>query len=1204
LADIISYLLDPSYSQKSEDEKKVVEELVKKNYRLAMIYGAERLMQQLIEEVFSKRFSNILFNKGDTSYETYKEAKDKEPITEEQSNILIEAVENRKLKFIEANRQNQENYKNYTELQLKEAMNTKWQLSPLSKQAYKEDIEKFRTWAVDYYERQIKKGIADFDVKIKDSMPKGNDWSWSEVTKEKSEKKSNENKLIINKKEPLSYIKRTGGYKIDEVSVNELIDKFGYKAVNYGNYVDDKWSKQHTKFFLQAMSDLGEFFNINIKELNQLGGLSIVFGGKGRAGHLATYYPQTKDINLTKANGDGSVGHEYGHYFDNIIVDLDKKKAEPKLATEHIDKVENPSVKEAISNILTFFKKGNPLYTPKMKVRFFSQPSETPPTIPFYENRYWQRKPIEFKPTIEETLEQCAEMLIFDENLYQSQVRVIGYIIEHFGLSEYEVEIRLKTSMFYQKSAYNFFSYCYKVPAKFNPNRMEIVKAGDKRTPYWTSNAEMFARAWETILLKKILDKNRRSDYLVSSIDLMDLKVEGFQNPYPSGTELDYLETLYDKLIIEVKKAFNLSDFVPYNTEREDMLVEFESKKNSEIKASVDVTKGKKEETVSYIKDNKVVETKKEQKSSELQKGIEVEQEHKATLERVAEGKVTPEQAIVETAQEHISENPNYYKELEKIEAKVYPNIKECLLADGDNENDFIVEGTKVFNNEGSIAEEWQIIGFYKKGLFLKHYPKSKLSTPKEIKDVTFDEFKEMFSKNQIAIKGINNGDLARVNVCIKAIIGCMDKIDADKYKLEMEKEVEKAKKEQAESPSKVDMSEFYKIVRESKDFEEAFKKAQLITGVTPETSKYFYSKYNPTGVKSGKESFKSFYEEVKGVETPKVETPKTEPKVEIIPNKPIFEFMKSNPMQQARAITSLEKLIRADGKVVKIHEWIENFEKGLEIGMSKLGSSKSEKGYVEKPTIGNHIMFTKAEQEYYKYLENGGESYTSYLNKKKEYDAILKKKADEERAIKDKERELENEKREEAMQIAKDNEIKNFIENGKEANLKRFLSKWENEIENLKTQRQSENRDSQIAFAERMIQQTKEQVDKSYKIATELYKIVDGKVVKKYDWKVGDKVLYGDKIETTILEVREPFVLSKEISYKVEKEEGIYNQYIGYDGIFPIKKEESPKVQPKAETKTEFEEAIEMITELLPDLEGDKKQEALDAIEMIKELQ
>ena len=865
LNDIISYLLDPSYAEKSEEDKKAIEELVKKNYRLAMIYGSERLMNQLIEEVFSKRFANILFNKGDTSFNTYLEAKDKEPITEQQSSELIEKIKARKKSFEEANRVKQENYRNYDANQLKQAMVTDWQLSPASKVAYKEDIEKFRTFVIDFYERRIKKELELFDKKIEDAKPKGNDWSWSEATKEKSEKKSSENKLILNKKEPLSYIKRTGGYKIGEISPSELIDKFGFKAVNYGNYVDDKWSKQHTKFFLQAMSDMGEIFNINIKELNNLGGLNIVFGGKGRKGHLATYFPQTKDINLTKANGDGSVGHEYGHYFDNVIIDLDQKKAVPLLATENINQVINPDLKQAIGEIVDFFKKGNPLYTPKMKVKFFSQPSEIAPTIPFYKDKYWQRKPIEFKPTIEETLEQCQEMLVFDENLYQSQVRVIGYIINHYGLLEYEVDIRLKTSMYYQKSAYNFFTYCYKVPAKYNPNRIEIVKAGDKRTPYWTSEVEMFARGWETVLFKKILDKNRRSDYLVSGIDMTDLNIEGFQNPYPSGSELNYLETLYDKLIVSVKKAFNLSDFVPYNTDREDTLVEFENKNNPEIKTGIDVKKGKKEEVVDYIQNDKVVKTATENKSEELQKGIEVEQEHKSTLESVASGEITPEQAIVETAKEHISENPNYYKELEKIDKKVYPNIKDCLIADDDNENDFIVEGTKIYNNEG--IEEWEVIGFYKEGMVLKHNPKTKLTNEKGVKEVTFRELKEMFSKNLVSIRGINGGDLSRLNVCIKAIQGCMDRIDAEKYKSNLEKEVEDAKKQQAESPSKIDMSEFYKIVRESKDFEDAFAKARMIKGVNPETATYFYSKYNPNNNKSGKETFKTFYEEVRGVD-------------------------------------------------------------------------------------------------------------------------------------------------------------------------------------------------------------------------------------------------------------------------------------------------------------------------------------------------
>jgi hypothetical protein len=923
VADIISYLLDSTYAEKSQEDKKVIDELVKKNYNIAMIYGAERLMSQVVEEVFSKRFANILFKKGDTSYETYAEAKDKEPITKEQSDELIANLQKRKENFINANRQNQEDYRNYTIPQLKNAMDMKWQLSPLSKQAYKENIENFRSWAIEYYERQIKREIEIYNTKIEASKPKDNDWSWHEIKKEKSRKISDENKLIANRKEPLSYIKRTGGYKIGEVSVSELKSKYGYVAVNYGNYLNDPWSKQHTKFFLQAMSDMGEIFNINIKELNQIGKLDISFGAKGSAGHAATYFPQTKDINITKTNGDGSVAHEYGHYFDNMIVELDKRSADPKLASEHLELVENENVKKAMKDIVDFFYKGNPLYTPKMKVRFFAQPSEIAPTIPYLKDRRWERKPIEFKPTIDETLEQCSEILIFDENLYQSQVRIIGYIINHFELDEYEVEITLKTSMFFQKSRFNFFTYCFKQPSKYNPNKIEIVRGGSSRTPYWTSNDEMFARAWETILFKKILNKNRRSDYLVSGIDLTDLNVEGFQNPYPSGSELDYLETLYDKLIIEVKKAFNLSDFVPYNTEREDMLVEFESKKNSKIKTGINVTKSKKSEVVNYIKDDKVVETTKQEISSELQKGIEVEQEHIATLESVADGKITPQQAIVETAQEHISENPKYYQELAKIDKKIYPNIKSCLLADGDNENDFIVEGTKIYNNEG--VEEWEIIGFQKNGMVLKHNPKTKLTNEKGVKEITFDELKDIFSKKLISIQGIKDDDFSRLNVCIKAIEGCIDKIDSEKYKINLKQEIEKAKKEQSESPSKVDMSEFYKIVREAKDFESAFSKARLLKNVNAETSTYFYSKYNPTGNKSGKDAFKSFYEEVRGVD-------KTEATSDIL-NK-AYNFGRDAHDSEKQRIPAIDKnlsdlinLVKSEEVIKVLNFWIKGWD-------------------------------------------------------------------------------------------------------------------------------------------------------------------------------------------------------------------------------------------------------------------------------------
>jgi DNA polymerase III sliding clamp (beta) subunit (PCNA family) len=53
---------------------------------------------------------------------------------------------------------------------------------------------------------------------------------------------------------------------------------------------------------------------------------------------------------------------------------------------------------------------------------------------------------------------------------------------------------------------------------------------------------------------------------------------------------------------------------------------------------------------------------------AEIKKGTEHEMEHLATLKKVAKGKLTPQEAVVETAKTHISENPEYYEDLEKMD--------------------------------------------------------------------------------------------------------------------------------------------------------------------------------------------------------------------------------------------------------------------------------------------------------------------------------------------------------------------------------------------------------------------------------------------------------------------------------------------------------------------------------------------------------
>lgn len=53
---------------------------------------------------------------------------------------------------------------------------------------------------------------------------------------------------------------------------------------------------------------------------------------------------------------------------------------------------------------------------------------------------------------------------------------------------------------------------------------------------------------------------------------------------------------------------------------------------------------------------------------SQLSKGTEVELEHKDTIEKIASGKLSPEEGAKEIAKDHIAEDPQYYSKLEEME--------------------------------------------------------------------------------------------------------------------------------------------------------------------------------------------------------------------------------------------------------------------------------------------------------------------------------------------------------------------------------------------------------------------------------------------------------------------------------------------------------------------------------------------------------
>ena len=689
--EVIATFFNPDYATADEDTKKAIEDALKqnRNIRMAFMYQSSSLVKKIINELMSSRFENILFRASDAAAIIWSEAIDKEPISEEKSKELIDALKERELIFVTANQERIAQYQKMDKRQLLYYMDREWQINSYSKPLFKADIEKFREFVIGYLEQKISRERMSYVTKTLNSAPRPNNWDWFEKTETKDDTKKETaapKEQAINTKAPLSYIKRTGGYKIPEITPAEVVNKFGFAAVNYGQYVDDKWSKEHTKHFLAAISDMAEMINIDIKKANQLGKLKIAFGAKGRKGHAAAYFPQTKDINLTKSNGDGSVAHEWGHYFDNVIVELDQQRATNQFASEGYSP--DSELKTLFKELFSFIYKGNDLYTPKVPMKFKAEEVEEVPTYSVWDSqqRRWVSKSIEIKATIEQTINELDldDFAVVDEGQLSRQVKVFGYIIKQFGLESYEIPMKLKTSYLYHKTAYSYFQYVYLDP---NVKYKKYIIGGVRRTKYWTSAVELFARAWETWILKKLFDADRVSNYLVADIPMEDIIAEGYQRPYPAGKELEYIGTFMDKIVEVAKRKYDIGDFVPPSDIREDQYIDYKGKSGETgLGMVVDKKKGG-EKVVDFVKNDEVINEVVEPSPAELEAKME---EQRAVVEPLVE----PTPAVVIPEPEDVEPEP----EVEATREEILETIAalEILAEMGDKDAEDTLEALKL----------------------------------------------------------------------------------------------------------------------------------------------------------------------------------------------------------------------------------------------------------------------------------------------------------------------------------------------------------------------------------------------------------------------------------------------------------------------------------------------------------------------------
>lgn len=603
----------------NKDFTEIEKDFLKNTLNLNYLSDRRYVAKQLIKEIFGSTFLNFVISGSEAAQKNYLLAADYDALSKTESEILIAKESEGYLSGIQ---------KRENEISIINTLVSEFEYDDFFEKrgvtGFHQTIfgESYRGKGKWYYYKDLKskdyKKIyanryiinAQIGIKrLKDTVEqienryraRENNWSWYSSEKTSVAKEKSKDKIRVNTYPPLLNIKRTGGYLITEdiltpttiekggIKFNEyptLKNKFGFKDVEFGQSLKDKEAKEHVRHFLAAMADLGDILDINLKKLNEKGGLSIAFASRGGGKATAHYEPLRRVINITKTRGGGAVAHEYMHFLDNFIPSIDRAGythsdwASVKDSTLKkwygstvIRRIGDQKVSNAVSNIFRYIEdrqmpndNGGSSETGKR--------ATIKKTIPAYKgDKNWQipkyfsvnttgnyQTPNDIDEYFKHFKDRYSQYK-YIEKLKQKDKEILGTIVTKFGFEEYVFEFETKSSQFLANS----------------------IVMGD----YWSRDWELFARAFETYIFDKLAKANRANTYLVRGWYFGEE-----YGVYPFGEERENLFILYDKFIDAIKEAYDLAGFVSWTTERVDEYFEIDTKTDKEDGVIVDDESG------------------------------------------------------------------------------------------------------------------------------------------------------------------------------------------------------------------------------------------------------------------------------------------------------------------------------------------------------------------------------------------------------------------------------------------------------------------------------------------------------------------------------------------------------------------------------------------------------------------------------------
>jgi len=138
--------------------------------------------------------------------------------------------------------------------------------------------------------------------------------------REETSKKSRK-RLPISTRPHLAWVERSGNEHSlgRDATPDDFLSVFGFRGGEFGNWLSGKERQEVLNLGYHALLDLACVLDVPPRALSLGGTLAIAFGARGKGRAAAHYEPGRRVINLTRIKGAGSLAHEWAHALDHYI---------------------------------------------------------------------------------------------------------------------------------------------------------------------------------------------------------------------------------------------------------------------------------------------------------------------------------------------------------------------------------------------------------------------------------------------------------------------------------------------------------------------------------------------------------------------------------------------------------------------------------------------------------------------------------------------------------------------------------------------------------------------------------------------------------------------------------------------------------------------------------------------------------------------